>query len=294
MAPMSSLIRVIAATAVVLAATAGPAWAGTIVFAAATQASPVDQLYRISAAGTGLKQLTTGAHPADAPAVSPDGKEIAFERFGVGIFTMGMNGGGLRRLTTNGRDSYPAWSPNGKEIAFLRPRGTVWRVYVVPAAGGRLRALTKAPPAGRPSWTRAGLLVPSGGDLLRIDSATGRVLKYYGADIDVIWGQMSVAIAPSISKLTYVGARPPEPGDRECGEGPCQRFGLFIESLLTKAKHPTMVLKDAGPAGFSPDGKQIVFVARGKLVVLSVASGATRSIATGSAYPSLVAPPAWR
>lgn len=291
---MSSLIRVIAATAVVLAATAGPAWAGTIVFAAATQASPVDQLYRISAAGTGLKQLTTGARPADAPAISPDGKEVAFARFGVGIFTMSVSGGRLRRLTTNPRDSYPAWSPNGKDIAFLRPRGTVWRVYIAPAAGGRLRALTKAPPAGRPSWTSAGLLVPSGGDLLRIDSASGRVLKYYGADIDVIWGQMSVAIAPNISKLTYVGARPPEPGDKECGEGPCQRFGLFIESLLTKAKHPRMVLKDAGPAGFSPDGKQIVFVDRGKLVVLSVASGATRPIATGSAYPSLVAPPAWR
>lgn len=291
---MLSLVRVIAATAVVSAATAGPAWAGTIVFAAATQASPVDQLFRVSAAGTGLKQLTTGAHPADAPAISPDGKEIAFERFGVGIFTMGVNGGGLRRLTTNGRDSYPAWSPNGKDIAFLRPRGTVWRVYVVPAAGGRLRALTKAPPAGRPSWTSVGLLVPSGGDLLRIDTATGRVLKYFGADIDVIWGQMSVAIAPNIAKLTYIGARPPEPGDKECGEGPCQRFGLFIESLLTKAKRPRMVLKDAGPAAFSPDGKQIVFVDRGKLEVLIVASGATRPIATGSAYPSLVAPPAWR
>lgn len=291
---MRALIRAAVAAVVASAVTAGTASADTIVFSATTQSSQVDQLFRISSNGTGLKQLTTGANPAEAPAISPDGKEIAFVRSGVGIFTMNANGGGLRRLTTNGRDSYPAWSPDGRDIAFVRPRGPVWRVYVVPAEGGRLRPLTHAPPAGRPSWTSAGLLIPSGGDLLRVDPRSGRVLKYYGADIDVIWGQMSVAVAPRLSRLTYIGARAPEPGDKECGEGPCQRFGLYIESLLTKAKKPHMVLKDAGPAAFSPDSEHVVFVADAKLEVRSVVSGATRVIRTGSAYPSIVAPPAWR
>jgi len=290
---MLSLIRMGVATVIVSAAAAGPASAATIVFSATSKSTPVDQLFRVSPTGAGLKQLTTGVNPADAPAISPNGKEIAFERSGIGIFTMSVNGGGIRRLTTNGRDGYPAWSPDGKDIAFVRPRGPVWRVYIVPANGGRLRPLTKAPPAGRPSWTSAGLLIPSGGDLLTIAPANGRVLKYYGANIDVIWGQMSVAVAPSISKLTYVGSRTPEPGDMECGEGPCQRFGLYIESLLTKAKNPSMVVKDSGPATFSPDSRQILFVTDGKLTVLTVASGAKKAIATGSAYPSLVAPPAW-
>ena len=291
---MRSLMRMAVAAAAVSGATAGPAAADTIVFSATTQASPIDQLYRVSSTGTGLKQLTTGANPADAPAISPDGREIVFARSGVGIFTIDADGGGLHRLTTNGRDSYPAWSPDGKDVAFLRPRGPVWRVYVVSAAGGRLRALTHAPPAGRPSWTSAGLLIPSGGDLLRIDPADGRVLKYYGADIDVIWGQMSVAVSPALSRLTYVGARQPEPGDKECGEGPCQRFGLFIENLRTRPRTPRLILKDTGPAVFSPSSAQLAFVDAGKLEVRSVASGATHVVPTGSVYPSIVAPPAWR
>lgn len=290
---MSSLVRFAAAVAIALGASAGTASAGVIVFSATTPASQIDQLFRISPSGSGLKQITTGVNPADAPALSPNGKRIAFERTGVGIFTMNVGGGGFRRLTTSSRDSYPGWSPDGKRIAFVRPVGTQWRVYVVPSSGGRLRRLSQAPPAGRPSWTKAGLLIPTGGDLVKIDPASGRVLKYYGANVDAIWGQDTVALSPGISTLTYVGARTPEPGDKECGEGPCQRFGLFLESLLAKAKKPHLIVKDTGPAVFSPDGKQIVFAAGGTLQVRTVASGATRKIPTGTASPTNAAPPAW-
>ena len=34
---------------------------------------------------------------------------------------MNIDGTGLHRLTTNGRDSYPTWSPDGKQVAFVRP-----------------------------------------------------------------------------------------------------------------------------------------------------------------------------
>jgi hypothetical protein len=135
--------------------------------------------------------------------------------------------------------------------------------------------LTKAPPAGWPSWTKAGLLIPSGGDLLRIDPASGKVLEYYGANMDAIWGLNTVALSPGVSMLTYVGAREPEPGDKECGEGPCQRFGLYLESLLTRAKKPRMIVKDAGTATFSPDGKWIVYANAGALKLRSVPTGTT-------------------
>lgn len=295
---MASWYRLAAATiapVLVLAASAcgGSARSHVIVFSATSPGSPVAQLFSIQPSGGGLTKLTTGAHPAIAPAVSPDGKRIAFSRGEVGIFTMNADGTGLRRLTINGRDSFPTWSPDGKSIAFARPRGSKWRLVVVPSGGGKPKELSQAPPVGRPSWTGAGLLVPSGADLLKVDPASGRVLKYYGANIDAIWGLPTVELSPDVSMLTYVGARYPEPGDMECGEGPCQRYGLYEEHLTGKDRKPHMIAKDAGPGTFSPDGRQLVFVGAGKLLVRQVAGGATKALSTGSVYPTVTTPPAW-
>src|SRR5581483_323670 len=192
----------------------------------------------------------------------------------------------------------PTWSPDGKQLAFVRLHGAQWSVYVMPSAGGPQRRLSQAPPAGRPSWTPAGLLIPSGGDLLRIDPASGHVQKYYGADIDAVWGMNTAAVSPDSSTVTYVGARPPEPGDKECGDGleqgPCQRFALYVEKILTKAPKPRRVSADVGPATFSPDGKQIVYPAHNGLVVRLLASGKSTTIPTGKAFPTVAAPPAWQ
>jgi hypothetical protein len=265
-----------------------------IVFPASPGEGQAAQLYSILPTGEGLKQITTGANAALDPVFSPGGKRIAFQRFDVGLFTVNPDGSGLRRLTTNGRDAFPTWSPSGNQIAFVRPIGSKWRLYVMSPATRKLRRLGQAPPAGRPSWTKAGLLVPTGGDLVRVDPKNGRVLKYYDASIDAIWGLNSVTISPTISQLTYVGARASDPGDMECGEGACQRFGLFGESLTAKKKRPKLLVKDAGPAVFSPDGRQMAFVAGGSLVLRSATSSRQTSLATPSVTPVTTGPPAWR
>lgn len=252
------------------------------------------QLYRVRSSGGGLRQITTGAKAAVDPAFSPLGRRIAFARLGVGIFTMNPDGTGLRRLTTNGRDSFPTWAPTGGRIAFVRPVGSRWRIFVLSASGGTPHVLGKAPPAGRPSWTKAGLLVPSGGDLLRIDPTTGRVSKYYDASIDAIWGLSTVSLSPDSSRLTYMGARAPDPGDKECGEGPCQRFALYLESLTAQKKKPHLLVKDAGPASFSPDGRELAYAAGGRLFLRSVASGSTHGLAIGTIAAATSAPPAWQ
>jgi Tol biopolymer transport system component len=203
------------------------------------------------------------------------------------------DGTGLRRLTKNGRDSFPAWSPDGGRIAFIRPVGPEWGVYVMSSTGGPQHRLPKAPSAGRPSWTKTGLLIPSAGDLLRIDPVAGHVLKYYGAHIDIVWGLNTVSVASDASTLTYVGARNPDPGDMECGEAPCQRFGLFFENLRTHAK-PRKLTNDGGPAAYSPDGKTLVFAGKNALVLQSLGGGASTTIATGNVVPVLAAPPAWQ
>ena len=153
--------------------------------------------------------------------------------------------------------------------------------------------LAKAPPAGRPSWTAKGLLIPTGGDLVRIDPGTGRVLKYYGADIDAIWGLNSVTIAPSVKLLSFVGTRDPIPGDTDCGDGPCQRFGLYLENLTAAKKRPKLYVKDTGPAAWSPDGKDLAYVSGGTLVLKPVGSGLPTSIPVDGATPIISSAPAW-
>ena len=140
-----------------------------IVFSATSPGQFNAQLFRIRSSGDGLEQITKGSYSSIAPRFSPDGKRIAFARSGVGILTMNVDGTGVRRLTTNGRDSFPAWSPDGRQIAFVRPYKAAWTVYLMASSGAAERRLPKSPPAGRPSWTAGGLLIPSGGDLLKVD-----------------------------------------------------------------------------------------------------------------------------
>jgi Tol biopolymer transport system component len=291
---MLSFVSVVAMLAVASSAAAGaatqPRW---IVFSATSSGHINAQLYRIQTSGEGLKQLTTGSYTSLAPSFSRDGKRIVFARVGVGILSMNLDGTGLRRLTTNGRDSYPTWSPDGKQIAFVRPFKTGWKLHVMSSSGAGEHALPKAPPSGRPTWTASGLVIPSGGDLLKLDPATGRVLKYYGVTIDAVWGLNSVALSPSGTAITFVGARSSEPGDMECGEGPCQRFALYKANTL-KNKKPQRVVKDGGPATFSPNGSQLAFVSNNGLVIWTLASGKPTAVSTGDAYPSVTAPPAWQ
>ena len=76
------------------------------------------------------------------PAISPDGKKIAFAYKGD-LFCVDANGGKARQLTTNPAYDYkPVWSPDGTKIAFASNREGSFDVYVVDARGGEPRRLT--------------------------------------------------------------------------------------------------------------------------------------------------------
>jgi Tol biopolymer transport system component len=291
---LSPLVAI--AAALLVAGSVGSAnLPGIIVFPATPEGSFVPQLFSVEPSGANLTQLTTGSNQALNPAVSPSRTRIAFARFGVGIFTMNRDGSGLKRLTKSARDSFPTWSPNGKTIAFVRPIGKAWRLFLVPATGGKERRLKQAPAAGRPTWTATkGLLVPTSADLVQVNPKNGKVVKYYDAELDPVWGLHNVTISPGVSKLTYVGTRDPIAGDQECGDGPCQRYGLFLEDLKAKHKRARLYVKDTSPAAFSPDGTRIVYVANHALVLKTLAGGATTVVPTGAVTPVSQGPPDWR
>jgi hypothetical protein len=109
------------------------------------------------ATGAAREILSLGEDEVGAPAWSPDGRWIAFDRnpppTGVGAPPLGSsqlwlvrpNGSGLRQLThLTDADiaSAPAWSPDGRRLAFITTRGrSSWPVATIRANGSGLRTL---------------------------------------------------------------------------------------------------------------------------------------------------------
>lgn len=76
------------------------------------------------------------------PALSPDGKTVAFGWQGD-IWTAPTNGGRATRLTTHSAlDSGAAFSPDGAQIAFNSEREGFKMLYTMPADGGEPKQLT--------------------------------------------------------------------------------------------------------------------------------------------------------
>ena len=91
--------------------------------------------------GGEAKRLTGSS--STLPRWSPDGRWIAFSAnrgFTAGIFIIGVDGTGVRRLSTTG--SWPVWFPDGKRLGYLNlgPDGTQ-QILTVPFEGGPSRPL---------------------------------------------------------------------------------------------------------------------------------------------------------
>ena len=76
------------------------------------------------------------------PAISPNGKTIAFSYQGD-IFTVPSSGGTAKQITSNAAfDSYPVWSPDGNHIAFPSSREGSRDGWVMYVNGGILKRVT--------------------------------------------------------------------------------------------------------------------------------------------------------
>ena len=79
---------------------------------------------------------------ARMPALSPDGKTLAFVYRGD-VWTVSVQGGRATPLTQHiEMDAFPLFSPDGKWIAFASKRNGNWDIFAAPAEGGSARQLT--------------------------------------------------------------------------------------------------------------------------------------------------------
>jgi TolB protein len=124
----------------------GVAWApdGRLIYT--SLASGENDLWELEVRSGVRRQLTSEASYDGLPAVSPDGRAIAFvsNRDGpVRVWVMDRDGGRARPLTTGPFDMFPAWGHDGSYLLFLKPRtGAVAQIVTFPE--GRERPLTTA------------------------------------------------------------------------------------------------------------------------------------------------------
>ena len=134
------------------------------------------EIYVMNPDGINLINLTQSPERSEGVSSwSPDGKQIAFNAFGIfnkggpyqgDIWVMEADGGNPRNLTNHhATDRQPDWSPDGLQIAFTSYRDRAWEfeawdnwdIYVMNADGTNLINLTNHPAGdGNPDWSPDG------------------------------------------------------------------------------------------------------------------------------------------
>ncbi|HEU5072651.1 MAG TPA: hypothetical protein VFU02_00725, partial [Polyangiaceae bacterium] len=86
--------------------------------------SGLGHLYRLSTKGGDATQITFGPYYDTEPAISPDGRRLAFvsNRGSAGLrtlFLLNLSTGEISEITGTLHATQPSWSPDGKSIGFL-------------------------------------------------------------------------------------------------------------------------------------------------------------------------------
>ena len=90
-------------------------------------------------------------YPAGGNSVSPDGRSVVFSAGTAGaeaqVFTVPVDGGEPKQITTGEGHRFPCWSPDGKWIACMgsevvADKKEITTIFKVPAEGGEARKIT--------------------------------------------------------------------------------------------------------------------------------------------------------
>lgn len=248
--------------------------------------------------GGPILNLNSDENECVYPALSPDGKKLAFacdRDHRLDIFVMDKIGIAVQQLTKNcGVNRAPAWSPDGKRIAFTSDRTGDEEVFVMNADGSNPVNLTQSPGfEADPAWS------PDGKKIAYAGMPEGaKSFRVFVMDAD---GGNAHAISPTDNPYGYVYPAWSPDGKRIAYGAPAERA---IEIFVCDAdgSHNRQLTRLGGVSTFpawDPSGKRIAFQfakygdKRSSLCVIS-AEGGEPKIVLKSAGPREGGRPVWK
>ena len=221
-------------------------------------------LYLMDARGMHLRRLTKNYLTDVFPAVSRDGKHIAFTRDirGYGqVFVLDLRDGAVHMLThAHANSGLPAWSPDGNLIAFATDRKSPREgdeIWVMNADGSAQQPVTRTLPStndGWPSWAPDGKRIAFARETAA-DSAIYAV-NLDGSNLERLTRQKQSldtqpAWSPSGKEIVY---------ESDLFMLPGQLFAMHTDGSGRRQLTDPSVGASSRPS-WSWDGKRIVFMA---------------------------------
>jgi hypothetical protein len=275
-----------------------------------------------SGAAVRVPGIPSGLRPSGAPSWTPDGQTLLFtaalgnEGVRSDIFAIGVDGRGLRRLTSLGDVGSPLVSPDGLSVVFARrtPGATfaedAWNLWAMNADGASQRPITPAVPgqADHPgSWSPDGATIaftrssnPSVGPRgrLTVDEAVW-IVGHDGAGPRQLGEGSAPAFSPDGTRLAYVSTR--DRYGEVCSGEVCR---LAAEVYLMGAdgagqRRITVSGASEDSPAWSPDGGSLAVVRSGDVHarsawLLSADGGCVRPLGRDLSGTVSYEGPAWR
>ncbi len=204
---------------------------------------------------------------ARQPALSPDGKRLAFVYRGD-IWTASSEGGRAVPLTQHVEsDGYPRFSPDGKWIAFASRREGSWDIFIIPSEGGEAQRLTWHGGPDMPTgWS------PDGKQVLFTGKRDSANFGIYGIDVETFgltryaedYAKLdSASFSPDGRQIIYGRYGFPWTRPRYSGSAAEQ---IWLMNVGSESRRPvtTNSFQQLWPQ-FLPDGKRMITVSVGEV-----------------------------